>query len=105
MKVMIEGQPANPEGESAEEERKEKPTVHELDMHHRTLVDAEEIRNDPHIMKHLVPHMQKKATALKMAMNKSPAGSAMAMPDDDTGKQADKITSVDGLRKKYKSMA
>jgi hypothetical protein len=41
---------------------------HELDMHHRTLMDAEAVKGNPHIMKQLQPHMEKKMGHLKKIM-------------------------------------
>lgn len=41
---------------------------HELDMHHRTLMDAEAVKGNAHIMKQLKPHMEKKMGHLKKIM-------------------------------------
>ena len=63
-----EGSPEEEKGESAEMERKELPE-HELDAHHKTLMDAEAIKGNPHIMKQLTPHMMKKAGHMKKIMS------------------------------------
>lgn len=82
----VEGSPAEEMRESAAMEAKEPPNEHELDSHHDTLMRAEKIKNDPHIMKHLKPHMEKKMGHMKSVMG-------------------EKITSTDGLRKKEKSLS
>lgn len=63
-------------------DEKEAPSEHELDMHYDSLMKAEAVKGNPHIMKHLKPHMEKKAGHIK------------------------KITSIDELKKvvKQKSM-
>lgn len=38
---------------------------HILDNHHDTMMKAEAIKANPHIMKHLGPHMAKKAEQMK----------------------------------------
>lgn len=91
MKKMAEGSPMEEKMESAEEERKEPPTEHELDMHHKTLMDAESIRGDAHIMKHLKPHMEKKMGHMKKVMGMK--------------EKASPITSLEGIRAKEKSLA
>ena len=40
------------------------PEKHELDRHMSTLVDAEKIKADPNMMKHLRPHMEKHQQAM-----------------------------------------
>lgn len=72
--------------ESGAEEHKEPPSDHELDMHYETMMKAEHIKNDPHIMKHLKPHMEKKMGHMKKIMG------------------GEKITSIDGLKKKAKEL-
>ena len=88
----VEGSPAEEMAESASVEAKEPPGEHELDMHHETLMKAEKIRGDKHIMKHLMPHMAKKMAHMKNLMGA-------------VGAPAEKITSIDGLKAKAKSMA
>lgn len=60
------------------------PSDAELDSHHETLSKAEKIKADKHMMKYLVPHMQKKIShsqsALKGHMNEDPAGPPTSMP-------------------------
>ena len=56
------------------------PDKHELDAHMSTLIQAEKIKGDKHIMKHLAPHMVKHGKATK------------------------KILSLDELKKHVKSM-
>lgn len=85
----VEGSPAEEMSESHAEEMKEAPSEHELDMHHDTLMKAESIKSNPHIMKHLEPHMAKKMGHMQKLGIQAPAG---------------KITSVDGLKAKAKSM-
>lgn len=75
---------------------------HILDNHHDTLMKAQAIHNNPHIMKHLQPHMEKKMADLKIAMNAKPGGSASEMPEHESPKG--KITSIKGLKEKAKSM-
>jgi len=77
--------------EPASESAKEPPAEHELNMHHETLMKAEQIKNDPHIMKHLKPHMEMKMKHMKQVMGEH------SMPE--------KITSIEGLRKKEKTLA
>lgn len=96
-----EGSAQEEMAESPAEEAKEPPSEHELDMHHDTLMKAESIRSDKHLMKHLQPHMQKKMQHLKMAVNKNPAGN-VGMPEHEA--PDGKITSIEGLKKKEKSM-
>lgn len=50
-------------GDDAKEEsaEKRKPDEYELDDAARTLHRAEEIKADKHLMKHLTPHLKKKA--------------------------------------------
>ena len=69
--------------EPTETEQKDAPAEHELDMHYKTLMDAEAVKGNPHIMKHLTPHMEKKMGHMK------------------------KITSLEGLKEhvKQKRMA
>ena len=85
-----EGSPAEEMSESAEVEAKEPPGEHELDMHHETLMKAEKIKSDKGLMKHLRPHM-----AMKMKHMKGVMGIAV---------QPVKITSIDGLRAKEKTL-
>ena len=40
------------------------PDKHTLDRHMSTLVDAEKIKGDPMMMKHLGPHMEKHQKAM-----------------------------------------
>lgn len=81
-KMLVEGSAAEEAAESPAEEAKEPLQDHELDMHHDTLMKAEAIKGNPHIMKQLKPHMEKKMGHMK------------------------KITSMDELKKvaKEKSM-
>jgi len=60
MKKMAEGSPEEEMTEPASEEAKEPLSEHELDMHHDTLMKAEAVKGNPHIMKQLKPHMAKK---------------------------------------------
>lgn len=55
--------------ESADEDAKEPPSEHELDMHHKTLMDAEAVQGNPHLMKHLKPHMEKKMGHMEKIMS------------------------------------
>lgn len=75
-----EGSAMEEKMESPADEAKEAPSEHELDMHHDTLMKAEAIKGNPHIMKHLGPHMAKKMGHMQ------------------------KITSIEGLKAKAKSM-
>ena len=61
----IEGSPEHESAESGAMEHAEPPSEHELDMHYDTLMKAEAVKGNPHIMKHLKPHIAKKSTAHK----------------------------------------
>lgn len=91
----VEGSPAEEMAESASVEAKEPPSEHELDMHHETLMKAQKIQKDPHIMKHLRPHMAMKMSQMKGVMKS--AGAKEPMPA--------KITSIDGLKDAYKKLS
>jgi hypothetical protein len=43
----------------------EGPMDHEVDHWAKTLMDAEDIKNDPEKMKHVQPHLEKKANAIR----------------------------------------
>jgi hypothetical protein len=64
-----EGSPAHEGAESKDFESKEPPSDAELDMHYKTLMDAEAVKGNPHIMKHLTPHMEKKMGHMKKITN------------------------------------
>lgn len=55
---MLEGSPAEEASESPEYEK------HELDRHMNTMIDAEKIKGDAKLMKHLAPHMEKHKAAV-----------------------------------------
>jgi hypothetical protein len=63
--TMVEGSPEEEMSEPKSEEMKEPLSEHELDMHHDTLMKAEAIKGNPHIMKQLKPHMVKKMGHMK----------------------------------------
>lgn len=85
----VEGSPSHEASESAAVEKAEPPSEHELDMHYETMMKAQKIKKDPHIMKHLGPHMDKKMEHMQSMM-----GEHSAKP----------ITSIQGLKDKYKKM-
>jgi hypothetical protein len=60
---------------------------HILDQHHETMMKADAIKANPHIMKHLMPHMEKKMAAMKKTMG-----------------EHEKITSIDQIKEKSKKM-
>lgn len=90
---VIEGSPAEEHAESAEQERMEMPTEVELDKHHKTLMDAQAIKDNPALMAHLKPHMEKKMKHMK---------GVMGVKDRKSGGP---ITSIEGLKAKGKSLA
>jgi hypothetical protein len=47
----------------------EPPDEYALDNAHKTLMDAENIKGNHHMMKHLKPHMEKKMGAMKKIMS------------------------------------
>lgn len=58
---------------------------HMLDSHHETLMKAEAIKNNPHIMKHLRPHMENKMAEMKKVAglnDEKPAGKKHMSLDD-----------------------
>ncbi len=65
VKVKIMGE-VEPDPKDAKEGKEPSPPEdYELEDAARTLTRAEEIKADPHMMKHLGPHLAKKAKAYK----------------------------------------
>jgi len=81
--------------------KKDKKTYedYELDGHVRTLVDAQKIADDPHLMKAVHKHAKKKknelSNATKMLDNQ--------MDEDETPKEAKSIDDIRSAKKKIKN--
>lgn len=60
--------------DTASEEAKEPMSEHELEMHHDTLMKAEHIKSQPHVMKQLKPIMEKKMGHMKSLMSEGYGG-------------------------------
>lgn len=64
------------DGPDAENAADKKYDDWELEDHARTLTKAEEIKSDPHLMKALQPHLEKKAKAYKSLSELKQMGAA-----------------------------
>lgn len=76
---------------------------HTLDRHHTTLMDAHAIKQNPHIMKHLKPHLEKKAADMKILMSETVAGNPDVSPEHKTPEG--KIKSLAGLKQASKKIS
>jgi hypothetical protein len=101
--------PVNPQAEHKVDKRKFEE--YELDNHVRTLVEAQKIADDPHLLKAVHKHAKKKKAELHKAtkslshakeeMMESPEGHSMES-DADEMKEAKSIEDIRSRKKKLK---